>query len=126
MEDQKPATLTARVSEIVVDCQDPEQLATFWSALLGVAVKGQVHEGQTWFAALEPIVDGGPIIGFQNVPEGKTAKNRVHLDLKVRDLEEANDRVIQLGGRQVAEHAERGRRWLEMTDPEGNEFCLTL
>jgi predicted enzyme related to lactoylglutathione lyase len=115
-----------RVIEIVVDCHDPERLATFWSALLGIDIRGEVREGTLWFAALMPVCPGGPIIGFQQVPEGKVAKNRVHLDMRVTELDQAARRAIELGGHQLAEHDERGRQWREMADPEGNEFCLTL
>jgi predicted enzyme related to lactoylglutathione lyase len=125
----EPGSLVAvhpRVIEIVVDCHDPKRLATFWSALLGIGIKGEIREGTVWFAALLPIVPDGPIIGFQNVPEGKVVKNRMHLDLRVAELEPATRRAIDLGGHQLAEHEERGRRWRVMADPEGNEFCLTL
>ena len=125
----EPASLVAvhpRVIEIVVDCQDPKRLATFWSALLGIDIKGEIREAHLWFAALLPICAEGPIIGFQQVPESKVRKNRLHLDLRVAELDQAARRVLELGGSQLAEHDERGRRWRVMADPEGNEFCLTL
>jgi len=116
----------AQVIEIVVDCDDPERLATFWSALLGIDIKGRVREGHVWFVALLPICPGGPIIGFQQVPEGKVVKNRLHLELRVGDLDHSARKVMSLGGEELATHDERGRRWKVMADPEGNEFCLTI
>jgi hypothetical protein len=115
-----------RLIEIVVDCEYPPRLARFWSALLGIGIKGEVHEGPVWFVALLPICEGGPIIAFQRVLEKKVSKNRIHLDMRVAALDEPSRRVMDLGGRQLAEHDERGRRWRVMADPEGNEFCLTL
>ena len=125
-EQSSPAAVGARVVEIVFDCDDPERLATFWSALLGIDIKGRVREDQVWFAALLPICPDGPIIGFQHVPEAKIAKNRSHLDLRVRDLDASARQVASLGGRELATHDERGRRWKVMADPEGNEFCITI
>jgi hypothetical protein len=95
-----PIAIHPRVIEIVVDCHDPKRLATFWSALLKIDIKGEIRAGTLWFVALLPICLDGPILGFQQVPEGKVVKNRMH--------------------------DERGRRWRVMADPEGNEFCLTL
>jgi predicted enzyme related to lactoylglutathione lyase len=125
-ETASPVAVQPRVIEIVVDCRDPERLATFWSALLGIDIRGEVREGNLWFVALLAICPGGPIIGFQQVPEGKVAKNRMHLDLRVTELELAVRKAVGLGGRQLAAHDERGRQWRVMADPEGNEFCLTL
>ena len=67
-----------------------------------------------------------PRLFFQRVPEGKTSKNRVHLDVRVeedRKTPEA-ERLAALGARVVDEHADRGPRPIVMQDPEGNEFCL--
>jgi len=121
-----PVAIHPRVIEIVVDCRDPKSMATFWSALLGIGIKGEIREGNVWFAALLPISPEGPIIGFQQVPEGKVTKNRMHLDLRVTELDRAAAWAVDLGGRQLAAHDERGRQWRVMSDPEGNEFCLTL
>jgi predicted enzyme related to lactoylglutathione lyase len=125
-ESVSPLAAHPRVIEIVVDCRDPKSLATFWSTLLGIGIKGEIREGNLWFAALLPICPEGPILGFQQVPEGKVAKNRMHLDLRVTQLDQAAARAVDLGGRQLAAHDERGRQWRVMSDPEGNEFCLTL
>jgi predicted enzyme related to lactoylglutathione lyase len=125
-EPASPIAVHPRVIEIVVDCHDPKRLATFWSALLNIDIKGEIRAGTLWFVALLPICLDGPILGFQQVPEGKVVKNRMHVDLRVADLDPEAGRVLRLGGRQLAEHDERGRQWRVMADPEGNEFCLTL
>lgn len=71
--------------------------------------------------------EGGPGICFQRVPESKTVKNRVHLDIVVADVERATALIEDLGGRKRGEPSdfhEGGWRWRMMADPEGNEFCL--
>jgi hypothetical protein len=85
-------------------------------------------------AVVDP--DGrGPRLFFQRVPEGKSVKNRVHLDLNVgipRDdpkasrvrVVEASERLVSLGATKLREAEERGEFWIVMQDVEGNEFCL--
>ena len=58
------------------------------------------------------------------MPEPKTQKTRVHLDLKVEDLEEATATVERLGGSRGVDIQEYGYSWRTMADPEGNEFCM--
>ena len=125
-ESVSPLAVHPRVIEIVVDARDPKRLATFWSPLLGIGIKGEIRDGNLWFVALLPISPEGPIVGFQQVPEGKVAKNRMHLDVRVTELDQAAGLAVGLGGRQLAAHDERGRQWRVMSDPEANEFCLTL
>jgi predicted enzyme related to lactoylglutathione lyase len=70
--------------------------------------------------------DGSPVIRFQRVPEPKTVKDRIHLDLRVDDIEEACQRVIEFGGIRVEQGDVREYDvvFRVMLDPEGNEFCL--
>ncbi|MGZ4114999.1 MAG: VOC family protein [Actinomycetota bacterium] len=66
-----------------------------------------------------------PPIAFQRVPEAKTGKNRVHLDITVEDVEEATRRVEELGDSRLGGLREMdGYRWQVVADPEGNELCL--
>ena len=109
---------------IVIDSVDPARIAPFWCALLGVQERG-------WFTEDYLLLSDGdgavPKVAFQRVPEAKTIKNRVHVDLGVQDLAAAVARVVELGGSVVAEERElKGSRWCVMADPEGNEFCLAL
>ena len=81
------------------------------------------------FAAVAPgpEADGAapdPLFTFHRVPEGKTAKNRMHLDLLTLDMDAESRRLISLGATRVRELAENGHRWATFTDPEGNEFDL--
>ena len=117
MADRAPV---GRFSHVVVDCLDPEVVAAFWAAALGVAVSGRWHQ----YVMLEATVHGGPSLSFQQVPEAKAGKNRVHLDLFVDDLEVASARLVALGATPGDRITEDGIAiWVHL-DPEGNELCL--
>ena len=111
--------MIGRLDEIVIDCHDPVRLAEFWQCVLGGYIVRQSHE----WVALEPPI--GIAISFQLVPEAKTVKNRVHLDVDVGDLEDAVAAIVAAGGTRVGEvvYDEMGG-FQVMADPEGNEFCL--
>lgn len=111
--------MLGRLGEVVVDCHDPMALAEFWQRVLGGYVVRQSHE----WVALEPPT--GITIGFQLVPEAKSAKNRVHLDVDVPDLDVAANAAEALGAQRVGEvvYDELGG-FQVMLDPEGNEFCF--
>jgi predicted enzyme related to lactoylglutathione lyase len=114
-----------RLRWIQVDSVDPERIAAFWAEALGVEVVARLGDPPQFInlAATEP---GAPQVCFQRVPESKSVKNRVHLDLHVEDVETASVRVEALGGRRRDDHDfhEHGYSWRRMADPEGNEFCL--
>ena len=78
------------------------------------------------YAIVDP-GDAGLRVFFQKVPEGKTAKNRVHLDVRVGAdaMHALADQLVGLGARVVAEHDGPEGHWITLQDPEGNEFCLT-
>jgi predicted enzyme related to lactoylglutathione lyase len=108
---------------LVIDTVDPDRIAPFWCALLGVEEAG-------WFDAtflcLTDDEGRAPPVAFQRVPEAKAVKNRLHVDLSVDDLDDAAGRIEALGGRAISEIREvQGYRWRVMADPEGNEFCIT-
>ena len=115
-----------RVGWIQIDSTEPERLAAFWTVVLGVEVEGKLG-APPQFVNLHKQYPDAPFVSFQRVPERKTVKNRVHLDIVVDDVEEATSRIVQLGGRRrrpEADFNEYGYCWRTMTDPEGNEFCL--
>ncbi len=103
-----------RLYEIALDTIDPNAQARWWAELLGASVQHDEEGGYSW---IEPI-PGAPLdaITFAQVPEPKTVKNRVHIDVLVDD-------PADLVGATVlrAKDAEIG--WHVMADPEGNEFC---
>lgn len=94
-------------------------LAEFWQHVLGGYVVRQSHE---WVALQPPT---GIMVSFQLVPEEKVAKNRVHLDIDVIDIEAAAEAAVAVGGRRIGEvvYDEHGG-FQVMADPEANEFCF--
>lgn len=114
------------VGFLVMDATDPQRLAAFWCGLLDVAVETSIGDGQ--FIVLTPAKDG-LTLGFQQVPEAKTGKNRLHLDLIVTDLDRATAEIEALGGRWLEPGNTReleGFQWRCMADPEGNEFDIDI
>jgi hypothetical protein len=145
--------MTARHLQITFDCADPAALATFWAMALGYELEAPPPGFETWESALDAwgvpadqrnsrsaLVDPdgvGPRLFFQQVPEGKLAKNRVHLDVRAAPglqgdarmaaLELAAEDLVRVGatrGRRVDPGQEMSAGFLVMSDPEGNEFCL--
>jgi len=113
-----------KIGWIQIDCSDPDRLRAFWAALLHLA-----PDPSPTPSAYRCLLgrDGCPGMCFQRVPESKTVKNRVHLDIVVSNLDAATTRITELGGARRGEHAdfhEDGWHWRVMADPEGNEFCL--
>jgi hypothetical protein len=106
------------IKSVTFDCHDPERLAAFWAEALGSNVDEDSTPDRAW---VEPAGWGGPSLWFQRVPEGKTAKNRQHFDLRVMGaLEAERARLLDLGATVLADHDDL----VVMADPEGNEFCL--
>jgi hypothetical protein len=119
--------MTARPRNITFDCTDPYRLAGFWSAVTGYREDPDNGNAPADPEALLVGQDGQPNLLFIRVPEGKTVKNRVHLDLmptqQTRDQEVA--RLLELGATMVADHRRTdGTGWVVLADPEGNEFCV--
>ncbi|MEV0456506.1 VOC family protein [Catellatospora methionotrophica] len=117
--------MTSLIRHITVDCTDPYALAGFWSEVTGNPRHPDDKPDDT--AALVMSPDDGPSLLFIAVPEGKTAKNRLHLDLQpsgcTRDAEV--ERLLALGASLVADLRNAdGTGWAVMADPEGNEFCV--
>jgi aminoglycoside 3-N-acetyltransferase len=115
-------TAIGRPLAVTFDCSDPARLAEFWSALVGGRIDPRT-ESTEWVALTEVPVFGN--IGFQQVPEGKSVKNRVHLDVEVDDLAASSVAAAELGATMVGEIVDEGiGQFQVMRDPEGNEFCL--
>jgi hypothetical protein len=134
--------------QVAMDCADPHAQCDFWAAALGYDVEptdeafirrmveeGHAKEEQTlvvkgelrWAdgaAAVDP--EGKrPRMYFQRVPEGKTVKNRVHLDLRMKDKPAEVERLQGLGATYLYEESQGPHSWITMADPEGNEFCVS-
>jgi hypothetical protein len=128
--------------QVTIDAAGPRALGGFWCQVLGYVEQPPPPGFDTWEEALDAfgidrsdpdrafaIVDpegNGPRVFFQKVPEGKSGKNRVHLDVNVgADAMHAKaDELEALGATRVGEFDEPGGHWITMLDPEGNEFCL--
>jgi len=110
--------------EITLDSTDPERLVPFWTAALGYH-RVYAHDP---YIGLAPLEGNGPRILLQRVPEPKTGKNRMHLDIRTEDYEGLAERLVALGARRLnpgvtTEHG-TASSWIVMADPEGNEFCV--
>ena len=142
----------AKPIQIVFDANDPARLADFWAQTLGYIVQPPPEGFESWDdwaqsmgipeenwndarALVDP--DGaGPRLFFQKVPEGKTAKNRVHLDVGAsagpgtpiderQSLVDAEvERLVAAGASVIGPMEQRGDYWVVLGDPEGNEFCV--
>jgi predicted enzyme related to lactoylglutathione lyase len=106
---------------VTFDCADATVVSRFWSAVLDRPVD---PEPSPFFASIGLSDPSRIAYMFIQVPEGKSVKNRVHLDLDADDVEAEVDRVIALGATRVHDKAEYGMRWTTLADPEGNEFCI--
>lgn len=123
--------MVSRIRHITFDCHDAYRLAQFWSAVTGwhVVAGNEPGDSGALVAAVlaEPPDSGMPGLLFIAVPEPKTVKNRVHLDLGPTDMtrDEEIARLAGLGARLVADHrTSDGLGWVVLTDPEGNELCI--
>jgi len=135
-------------TQVTFDCADPHAQARFWAEVFGSTVEDHsvlvdrlvtegrmpaedriVVDGRSAFrdvAACSDEKGAEPRLFFQRVPEGKVAKNRMHLDVHVDDDRKDAEvqRLTGLGARLIETHHDRGPLTYVMRDPEGNEFCL--
>ena len=108
--------------QINLDCADLERMVAFYTAAFGYERKGTA--GSTYASAAPEAGGDGPKLVFQRVPEAKSVKNRMHLDVIVDDIEAEAARYVALGATRVEKISEFGCTWIVMHDPEGNELCL--
>ncbi|MFB9908172.1 VOC family protein [Allokutzneria oryzae] len=106
---------------ITIDCADPAKLTGFWSEALDLTVAADLGE----FVFLAPKDARGPTVGLQKVAEVKAEKNRVHMDLSADDRAAEVERLVGLGATVKGEFTVPGLTWTVLTDPEGNEFCVS-
>jgi len=123
--------VTSKFTELAIDCADPGGLARFWCSVLDYEVQDEGDGIVTigWPRGPDGRNHPGPVppmLTFAHVPEGKTVKNRLHLDVSPTDREQDEEvrRLLGLGAR----HADVGQTgdesWVVLADPEGNEFCV--
>jgi predicted enzyme related to lactoylglutathione lyase len=117
--------MSSTIAAITFDCAHATSLAWFWADVLGRTVDPEEQGAGEYFASIgRTAPDGGPVMMFIKVPEGKSAKNRVHLDLATADRAAEIERVVALGATHVHDRDEWGVSWSTLRDPEGNEFCI--
>jgi len=125
--------MTVSVASMTFDCADARVVGEFWSAALGRPLDPGASSdfaaigfaGRRDTAGWAPLESGDqPTWLFVRVPEPKTAKNRLHLDVAAADVEAEIERLVGLGATRVADAEEYGYTWTVMSDPEGNEFCV--
>ena len=109
--------------EIVLDCEQPVRLAKFWCEALDYR---EYYTGAN-LAVLVPKAGTASPLLLQGVPEPKAGKNRMHIDIVVDDVEAEVRRLQALGARRIDDgvHSFGGTRWVVMSDPEQNEFCVS-
>jgi hypothetical protein len=142
--------MSARTVQVTFDCADPRSLSAFWCVVLDYEIPPPPPGHASWDAFRETLPEHlrnsasacqdpegvGPRVFFQRVPEGKSAKNRVHLDVRsapglegeerMAALESQCDRLVALGATRIERHeaTPMSGGHIVMQDPEGNEFCL--
>ncbi|MFI6295317.1 VOC family protein [Nonomuraea sp. NPDC050790] len=115
--------MVSMVQNVAIDCADAYRLACFWSEVTGGPLHPEDRPGDHETQVLLP---GGPVLHFNQVPEKKTTKNRLHLCLRPEtSRDEEVRRLTGLGAAWVADHRNAdGSGWVVLADPEGNEFCV--
>jgi predicted enzyme related to lactoylglutathione lyase len=116
--------MAAHLTEISIDATRPERLARFWGEVLGWPVTDE-DRGLSWISATGEY-NAHPMIVFAPVPEAKSVKNRVHLDVSPSGVDQADEleRLLALGATRVDVGQSDDVSWVVLADPEGNEFCL--
>ncbi|WP_128557607.1 VOC family protein [Streptomyces triticagri] len=116
--------MLSTVANIAIDCADAYRLAEFWSRVTGRPMDAEDRPGDDETEVL--LLPGGPALHFNEVPEAKAGKNRLHLCLRpdtTRD--EEVERLLSLGATFLEDRRNPdGTGWAVLADPEGNEFCV--
>ena len=113
--------MTLRIETVSIDAQDPAVLADFWTGVLGWE---RVDDSPDEIVVKPGDPAAGSELLFLRVPEGKSVKNRLHLDLRPDDQAAEVARVEALGANQVDIGQGPDVTWVVLADPEGNEFCI--
>lgn len=122
--------MASKFTELAIDCHDPRRLADFWCAVLDYEIYEEDEDG---VAIAAPTLTAGkdtpgaipPLLTFVSVPESKSIKNRLHIDVNPtdRDQDEEVRRLRDLGARHV-DIGQGEQSWVVLVDPEDNEFCV--
>jgi len=121
--------MSVRIAVVAIDARDPVLVADFWAAALGWVAWPDPDGGGVSLAppgSGQPSGAAGPSIDVFPVPEGKAAKNRLHLDLRSDGTTQAAEveRLVTLGASRIDVGQPTEASWVVLADPEGNEFCV--
>jgi predicted enzyme related to lactoylglutathione lyase len=114
--------MTSRIAVIAIDAVEPRRIAEFWAAVLG----WQIVEEDAEVISIAPAGSAWPTIDVVQVPERKSVKNRLHLDLRADGTTAAQEveRLLAMGARPADVGQDPDVSWTVLADPEGNEFCV--
>lgn len=113
--------MALNIGMVTIDCADPRRLTEFWTEALDMTVVADYGE----FVLLGSRNGNGVNLGLQRVPEQRTGKNSVHIDLRGGDRTTEVRRLTESGASIVDEHTVPGFAWTVLADPEGNQFCVS-
>ena len=114
--------MACRFTELAIDAHDAQAQARWWATVLDYTVTYDESDG----AEISPPDGSSPTLVFAPVPEGKTVKNRLHIDVNATDRDQDGEvqRLLDLGARHVDVGQPPDASWVVLADPEGNEFCV--
>ena len=117
--------MACRISELVIDCRDPEALAAFWSAVLDYRELSR-EDGAIEIGPAAGFGGAAPTLVFGPVPDPTPGKLRLHIDVNPtdRDQDAELERLLALGATPADVGQTGDEPWHVLADPEGNEFCL--
>lgn len=115
--------MSISLAVVTTDCDDPQRVAAFWSKALELPIDEGASEFFVSLGTTDPNVN--PKMFFIKVPEAKTVKNRMHVDLLTDDEDADTERLLALGATRVEKRNEWGHTWTVFSDPENNEFCMS-
>jgi len=118
--------MSSRVLAVVLDCSDVDRMTEFWRAALGASAiwRWTDARGKQYVEFGLGAEQGDSVLLLQPVTDLKRTKNRMHLDLAPREVDQATEvaRLVELGATVLADDADQP--WVVLADPEGNEFCV--
>jgi hypothetical protein len=118
--------MACRISELVLDCRDPEVLAQFWCEVLDFVVLDREEDGSLEIGPREGFGGPQPTIVLSRSDEPKQGKLKMHIDVNPTDRDQGAEleRLVELGARPAHVGQTGEEAWHVLVDPEGNEFCL--
>jgi hypothetical protein len=118
--------VACRFTELVVDCRDPEALATFWAAVLDYRELSRDDDGAIEIGPEAGFGGPAPTVVFAPVPEPTPGKVKLHIDLSPTDRDQDAElrRLLDLGATRAEVGQTGDESWHVLADPEGNAFCL--